>query len=349
MSVRGHLRGGKVGVMKKEAILYEKLDNKRVHCFLCAHQCKIAPSKFGICSVRQNIDGFFYTHVYEQAIANHIDPIEKKPLYHFFPGSSSYSIATIGCNFKCDFCQNWQISQSSKKDTSGKLGYNLGCSTIVKEAKSSNCKSISYTYTEPTIFFEYALDTAILAKNEGLYNNFVTNGYMTRQALEKIKPYLDASNVDLKSFREDFYKKFCGGRLQPVLDSIKIMKEMGIWVEITTLLIPDQNDSDDELRKIAEFIAGVGVEIPWHISRFHPDYNYLDSYPTPVETLKRAKKIGDEEGLRYIYMGNVLEGNNTYCYNCKELLIERSVFDINKLNIKDGKCPKCRIKLDGIF
>ncbi len=334
--------------MIKEAMLYEKLDNKKVQCNLCSHRCKVLPDKFGICGVRKNKEGVLCTYVYGEVIASHIDPIEKKPLYHFFPGSSSYSIATIGCNFKCGFCQNWEISQASKreKDISG---YELKPEEIVREAKKNNCKSISYTYTEPTIFFEYAYDTMKLSKKEGIYNNFVTNGYMTKEALELARPYLDVCNVDLKSFSEDFYKNACQAHLEPVLESIRTMKKLGIWVEVTTLIVPGKNDSEKELKNIAEFIVDVGLEIPWHISRFHPDYKYMESNPTPVSTLKKAKDIGEKAGIRYIYLGNIVEGNNTNCYNCKELLIERSVFDITKYNIKDEKCPKCGTIVDGRF
>jgi len=333
--------------MIKEAMLYEKLDDGKVHCYLCSHHCKILPGKFGICGVRKNRDGKLYTHVYGEVIASHIDPIEKKPLYHFLPGSSSYSIATIGCNFKCPFCQNWQISQAIKGNKDS--GADLSPEEVVTQAKKNNCKSISYTYTEPTIFFEYAFDTAKLAKERGLYNNFVTNGYMTEEALEKIKPYLDACNVDLKSFSEDFYRKMCKANLEPVLNSIKAMKNLGIWVEITTLVVPGQNDSDKELTEIAEFIVSVGPEIPWHISRFHPDYHYLESEPTPLETLRKAKKIGVDLGLKYIYLGNVFEGSNTYCYKCKALLIERTIFDVNVCNIDGGKCSKCGAGVEGRF
>ena len=334
--------------MIKEAMLYERLDGQKVQCSLCAHCCRIAPANFGICGVRENKDGKLCTHVYGKVIASHVDPIEKKPLYHFLPGSDSYSIATVGCNFKCLFCQNWQISQAGKKGEDNP-GYELSPEEVVKNAKKNNCRSISYTYTEPTIFFEYAYECARLAREEGLYNNFVTNGYMTENSLETIRPYLDACNVDLKSFSEDFYKRMCQARLEPVLHSIKIMKKLGIWVEVTTLIMPGQNDSDGELKQIAEFIASVGPQIPWHISRFHPDYKYLDSMPTPTETLKRARCIGKEAGLRYIYLGNVLEGNDTYCYNCKELLIKRTIFEVDKNNLDNGKCPKCRTFIDGKF
>jgi len=334
--------------MIKEAMLYEKTGGGAAHCRLCSHRCKILPGKFGICGVRQNLDGKLYTLVYGDVIASHSDPIEKKPIYHFLPGTSSYSLATIGCNFKCSFCQNWEISQLSKKSTDVS-GSEIKPADIIKEAKSAGCKSISYTYTEPTIFFEYAHDIAKLAKKEGLYNNFVTNGYMTAEALEEIRPYLDIANVDLKGFSEGFYQKFCQARLEPVLESIRAMKTLGIWVEITTLIIPGQNDSEEDLKGAAEFIAGCGREIPWHLSRFHPDYKYLESAPTPVEALKKAKGIGEKAGLKYIYLGNVVEGNNTYCYNCKSLLVKRMVFDTEENNIKNGKCWKCGVKIEGIF
>jgi pyruvate formate lyase activating enzyme len=334
--------------MMKEAMLYERLRDGKTHCCLCSHRCKIIPGKFGLCGVRQNVDGKLYTLVYGDIIATQVDPIEKKPLYHFLPGSTSYSIATIGCNFKCSFCQNWGISQLSKKDNKIS-GSETKPSDIVKDAKLAGCKSISYTYTEPTIFFEYAYDTAALAKKEGLYNNFVTNGYMSIEAIETIKPYLDSANIDLKGFSEEFYQKFCQAHLEPVLESIRTMKRLGIWVEITTLIIPGQNDSEKDLKEIAEFIASVGKEIPWHISRFHPDYEYLDAFPTPVETLNKAKAIGIQAGLRYIYLGNVLEGNDTYCHSCKNLLIKRIGFDVVQNKTIDSKCPECRAKIAGVF
>ena len=336
--------------MIKEAMLYEKLDNSRAHCCLCSHRCIVLPGKFGICGVRQNVDGKLYTLIYGDIIASHIDPIEKKPLYHFLPGTTSYSIAAIGCNFKCSFCQNWEISQVTKIAQGLRLeAQGTKPEEIVKKAIELGSKSISYTYTEPTIFFEYAYDVAKLAKKEGLYNNFVTNGYMSVEAIEIIKPYLDSANVDLKGFSEEFYQKFCKAHLEPVLESIRAMKKLGVWVEITTLIIPGQNDSEKELKGIAEFIVSVGKEIPWHISRYHPDYKYLESLPTPVETLKKAKAIGEKAGLRYIYLGNVLDGNDTYCYNCNHLLIKRIGFDVVQNKITDSKCPECRAVIDGIL
>ena len=335
--------------MKKEAMLYEKLDNKRVHCYLCSHECKIKNARVGICGVRQNTEGILHTLIYAQAIAANIDPIEKKPLYHFLPGSSSYSIATIGCNFRCGFCQNWQISQVSKRNGDLLSGFELVPEQVVEEAKKHDCLSISYTYTEPTIFFEYAYDTARLAKKAGLSNVFVTNGFMTRQALDTIKPYLDAANVDLKSYSEAYYKNNCKARLQPVLDSIAYMKQLNIWVEVTTLVIPDQNDSEEELNQIASFVAKLDKDIPWHISRFHPDYQFTNHTPTPIETLRRAREIGKKHGLRYVYLGNVIEGSETHCYKCNRLLIKRAYMGIDKNYIQNGRCPSCGIQVNGIW
>jgi len=333
----------------KEAFLYEKLENNLAHCYLCAHQCKIAEQKFGLCGARQNIGGALYTHVYGKVIARHTDPVEKKPLNHFFPGSASFSIATVGCNFRCGFCQNWEISQSSIRDGAPQ-GEDLAPEEIVRFALENDCKSISYTYTEPTIFFEYAYDTAKLAKGKGLYNIFVTNGYMSQEALQMIKPYLDAANVDLKFFRDSAYQRVCKARLTPVLDSIRLMRKLNIWIEITTLVVPGENDSEGELRDIAQFIASVDKNIPWHISLFHPDYQFSDRQATPESTLKKTEGIGHQAGLTYIYVGNVWGwGNDTHCHNCKKLLIKREGFSVLEYNIKEGRCVFCHTVIPGLF
>ena len=334
----------------KEALLYEKLDSQLVHCFLCAHQCRIDIGRFGICAVRQNIGGVLYTHVYGKPIALHVDPVEKKPLYHFFPGSFSFSIATIGCNFHCGFCQNWEISQTRIRDGGVLENKVVLPEEIVKAALRNNCKSISYTYTEPTIYFEYAFETARLAKEKGLFNNFVTNGYMTKECLTMKKPYLDAANVDLKFFKDSSYKKICAGSLDPVLNSIRLMKEMGIWVEVTTLVVPGENDSDETLSGIARFIASVDKNMPWHISRFHPDYKFTDYEATSELTLKKAQDIGKGCGLTYIYVGNVYGwGNDTFCPSCKKLLIKREGFNIVEYNIKNKECSFCNTLIPGVF
>lgn len=335
--------------MPKEALLYKKAENNRTDCFLCNHYCKIQEDKYGICGVRQNIKGTLYTHAYGEVIAMHVDPIEKKPLFHFLPGSKAFSIATVGCNFRCGFCQNWQISQKKEAERLGVQAEKISPEEIVQQAIRYKCRSISYTYTEPTIFFEYAYETSIIAKENGLANNFVTNGYMTVDAIDMIKPYLDAANVDLKFFKDESYRKICGGKLEPVLESIRYMHNVGIWVEVTTLIVPKENDSPEELKGIADFLAGVGREIPWHISRFHPDYNMTNIPATPLDTLKKAYDIGKEAGLRYVYMGNVPEEEATYCYSCGEELISRLYFDVLRYKLKDSRCPKCGVPVDGRY
>jgi len=290
----------------KEAVLYKKLKDQKVRCNLCNHRCLISPGKRGICFVRENKNGTLYSLVYGIALAANIDPIEKKPLFHFQPGTESFSIATAGCNFRCEFCQNWNISQITKGPKGEIIGEKLLPEEIVKRAKRTDCASIAYTYTEPTIFFEYAQDTAKLAKKEGITNVFVTNGYQTPETIKEMAKFVDAANVDLKSFSEKFYQKVCGAKLKPVLESIKLMHKAGIWIEITTLVVPKQNDSKKELTQIAQFIAKINKSIPWHISRFHPDYKMLDSYPTPIETLEMAYEIGKKAGLKYVYLGNII-------------------------------------------
>jgi len=338
-----------VDIKVKEAFLYEKIKEKRVKCNLCSHHCLIEEGKRGICGVRENRGGMLCSLVYERAVANNIDPIEKKPFFHFFPGSFAFSIATIGCNFRCSFCQNDDISQfpREKREIIGEV---LSPEKIVSSAKKNNCKSISYTYTEPTVFFEYAYETAKIAKKEGIKNNFVTNGYISEEALKLISPYLDAANVDLKSFKQDFYQKFCGAKLQPVLNSLKLMKKLGIWVEVTTLIIPGLNDSEDELKEIANFVFSLGKETPWHLSRFYPHYKLADLPPTPVETLHQAREIGKSADLKYVYSGNVPgdEGENTFCPDCGKMVIKRYGFQTLENRLKQGKCPNCGTKIAGI-
>jgi pyruvate formate lyase activating enzyme len=333
----------------KEALLYKKLSENKVRCDLCNHHCVIKEGKRGICGVRENKEGTLYTLVYGKAIANHIDPIEKKPFFHFLPGSLSYSIATVGCNFTCLHCQNAEISQYPKEHNGEIVGYDLSPEQIVKEAKENGCKSISYTYTEPTIFFEYALDTMKLAKKEGMKNNFVTNGFMSKKAIDMMQPYLNAANIDLKSYSERFYHTVCGGRLKPVLENIEYMKKKNIWVEVTTLVIPDMNDDPMQIISIAQFIKDIDPGIPWHISRFYPAYKLQEIPPTPTKTLINIRQIGLQVGLRYVYLGNVPgegDGENTYCYNCHKLLIRREGFSVFENHIKDGKCPFCGAQID---
>lgn len=336
--------------MIKEALLYEELSEQKVHCYLCNHHCKINESKYGFCGVRENKGGKLFTHAYGEAVAANIDPVEKKPLYHFLPGTRTFSIAAQGCNFHCGFCQNWQISQIYLPEGQDLNKLKLLPSDAVDYALRQHCRSISYTYTEPTIFFEYAFETAQLAKEEKLFNIMVTNGYMTLEALRMIAPYLDACNVDLKSFDDRFYSDTCRGHLKPVLNTIREIKNLGIWIEITTLIIPDQNDSDKELTDIAQFIAELDVNIPWHISRFHPDHNFMTGKSTPLETLDRAYAIGEKAGLKYIYKGNVLgDITETLCTKCGNSLIRRNGFFIDMNRIQDSSCPSCGEPVAGVF
>jgi pyruvate formate lyase activating enzyme len=287
-----------------KARFWDKSDSNDINCGLCEHRCIIRNGDTGICGVRKNIEGELFTSAYGCIVAGNIDPIEKKPLYHFLPGTKTYSIATLGCNFRCSFCQNWSISQIAGRDPKA-IGKKVSPGDIVESAYAYGCESISYTYTEPTIFYEYAYDTAKIAKESGLRNIFVTNGFMTREIIEHVTPVLDAVNIDLKFFKEDSYKRLCGGRLAPVLEAIKGFSEKGVWVEVTTLVIPGVNDSGEELTDIARFICGVNDQIPWHISRFHPDYQCVDKGHTPLEVLEKAVSIGEEAGLKHIYMGNI--------------------------------------------
>jgi len=336
--------------MEKEALLYAPIENGKVQCALCAHRCRIEPGEYGICGVRKNDNGTLMTLVYGSLIAANVDPIEKKPLYHFLPGTPSLSVATVGCNFRCGFCQNWQISQVGQEENTPTHTPPYSPEAVVTAARNNNCRSIAYTYTEPTIFFEFAFDTAKAAAEQGLKNVFVTNGYMTSEAIHKIRPYLHAANIDLKSFRDDFYRKICKARLAPVLASIRQMHEQGIWIELTTLIVPGQNDSEDELTAIARFIAEVDPSIPWHISRYHPDYKYDHAPATPEPVLRQAERIGRDAGLKYIYIGNLPgESNTTRCPGCGEILIRRDRFAASTNRIRDGKCPGCGETIAGVF
>ncbi len=335
--------------MPREAVLYEKLPDHKVRCNLCAHRCGISPGARGICGVRENQDGTLVSLVYEKAVACSVDPIEKKPFFHFLPGTRALSIATVGCNFRCRFCQNYHISDLESYG-GGIEGRRLQCEEVVRLAEAEGCASISYTYTEPTIFFEYAQDCARLAAERGIKNNFVTNGYMTEESWRTIAPLLDAANVDLKSMREEFYRSYVGAHLQPVVDSLRLAKSLGIWIEVTTLVIPGLNDSDEELEAVASFLAELGAEVPWHVSRFHPAHKLVQVGPTPTETLRRARKIGLEAGLRYVYIGNVPgeDGENTFCPKCGETLIGRVGYRTTEVGLRGSRCAACGTDVDGV-
>ncbi len=334
----------------KEAMLYKKLPDGRVRCETCAHGCVIAEGKKGICGVRENRGGKLFTLVYGRAVAAHDDPIEKKPLFHFLSGSRSLSIATTGCNMHCLNCQNADISQMPVDH--GRIGgEDFSPQDVIQTAQKFGCDSISFTYTEPAVFWDYAYDTARMAHQFKLHTVFVSNGFWSEKGLKTMLPYMDAANIDLKFFRDESYRKICGARLDPVLETIRSMRAAGVWVEVTTLLIPGLNDSDEELREIASFIQSVDAGIPWHVSRFHPTYRMTDRPPTPISSIQKAREIGLTEGLRFVYAGNVPgdDGESTYCPNCGKKVISRWGFMVRSMDVQDGKCGFCGQVINGVW
>ncbi len=330
--------------MIKEAMLYDKLDNNRVQCNVCSHRCIIKSGKKGFCRVRENRDGTLYTLIYGIVSSEAVDPIEKKPLFNFYPGSLSYSLGTVGCNFRCRHCQNWTISQVGHDQAHY---IEIMPDEAVSHALKSGSKSISWTYNEPTIWYEYIYDCAKLAKENGLATVYVTNGYITPEALHKIAPYIDAFRVDIKAFTEEFYRNVCSAKLAPVLESVILAKELGMHVEVINLVIPTLNDSADEIRQLCKWICdNPGADTPIHFTRFHPYYKMRDFSSTPVKTLEMAHDIAKEEGLRYVYIGNVFghEYENTFCHGCGNLLIRRELFNVREYNITpEGTCPDCGV------
>lgn len=351
----------------KQAVLYKKIDKDKVQCLACNWYCKIEESNTGICGIRENIKGKLILLTYGKPFNGlAIDPIEKKPLFHFLPGSDILSFGTVGCNFACDFCQNWEMSQytrllraetSDKRQVTNLLKKEIrkqetwDPERIVKNALLNKVPSIAYTYNEPAIFFEYAYDTAKLAHKNGIKSVFVSNGYESKEALEAIHPYLDAINIDLKSFNEEFYQKICKAKLKPVLDNIRRCRKLGIWTEVTTLIIPTRNDSEEELKKCADFLVSVSDSIPWHLSAFHPDYKVNNLPRTSVAILEKAYEIGKKAGLKYIYIGNIQDEqrSTTYCPKCSNILIRRNWNKIEEINIKKGKCPECNYNIEGVW
>ena len=331
------------------ALLTESFEDGSVRCNACAMRCLVRPGRPGICGVRENRDGTLVSTVYGRAVAVGLDPIEKKPLFHVAPGALAYSIATVGCPFHCTFCQNWEIAQAPR------LGLDLPTRSLppakaVDEALTAGARAIAYTYVEPTVFLEYALDTAREAHAAGLLNVFVTDGYATPEAIGLLRPYLDAANVDLKSFDDAFYRKLCGARLAPVLDALRAYRAAGAWVEVTTLVIPGHNDDPGELRALAGWIATeLGPEVPWHVSRFFPAHKMLDVPPTPPATLRRAAEIGREAGLAHVYVGNApqLEMEDTRCAGCNRVLLERQGYRVFDRLGPGATCPGCGRALAG--
>ena len=332
--------------LKKEAILYDKLGNS-LNCKVCERRCVISDHKKGFCDMRENIDGKLYTLNYAAASSVAVDPIEKKPLFNFYPGSTVLSLGSVGCNFRCKHCQNWNISQAELDEVSLR---EILPEDAVKLAEEYKCKSIAWTYNEPTMWLEYTIDSAKLAKDNGLKSIYVTNGYMTKESLDMIGPYLDAANVDLKGISEEFYKELCDARMQPVLDNIKRIYDKKIHLEITNLMIPGYNDSEKNIESLVKFmVEEVGVDVPLHFTRFFPYYELKNVPPTAVADLEKAYRIAKEAGMKYVYIGNVPSstGENTYCHNCGEVLVERDGYQIMADNIKTNKkCPKCGTKAD---
>lgn len=361
------------GTPPYEARFYVTEPGGRVLCTLCPHDCRITPGGRGACGVRYNHAGKLYTLVYDKVVAREVNPIEKKPLFHFHPGSHAYSISTVGCNLRCLFCQNWRISQWPKDHLPKRLetgqeaapepicpqlaaldasmpGEPITPEHIVSAALNTGCESISYTFTEPTIFYELAYDTAVLARKQGLKNSFVSNGFISEAPLRQLATVLDAANIDFKFFKEESYRRISRARLGPILDAIRLYHELGVWLELTTLVIPGLNDSDEELEEIAAFIRGLGPEVPWHVSAYYPAYKMHEHPPTPAATLRRARQIGLDAGLRYVYEGNIPGegGENTYCYGCGAPLIERYGFFVRHNRIANDRCPECGVRIDGI-
>lgn len=333
----------------QRAQLWKTLDEKTVHCLLCSHFCRIPDGERGRCGVRENHGGTLYTLVYDHIAALNLDPVEKKPLFHFYPGTSTLSFGTMGCNLNCSFCQNYSLSMTPK-DGGEVRGQKISPEEMVDAALASKAASISYTYSEPTIFFEIMKETAVIAHKKGLKNIMVSNGFMSPQCLEELEGLIDAANIDLKAYTEEFYTERCGAKLKPVLDNIKRIHTMGWWLELTTLVIPGLNDSEEELAKIARFIAeDVSPEVPWHVSRFHPTYKLTDRPPTPVATLETAWKVGKEAGLHYVYVGNMPghDGERTLCPACGDVVLNRTGFSTSKKMLTAGSCASCNAPVAG--
>lgn len=341
---------GKKGLLSpKLSPYFIPLENQKIQCQLCPRNCIVTNGYRGFCGVRENRGGKYYTLVFGNPCAAHLDPIEKKPFYHFLPASTSFSIATAGCNFRCKFCQNWEISQARPEET-----YNLDLppERVVELAKKVHAHSIAYTYVEPTIFFEYMLATAKLAKQEGLRNVCHSNGFINQAPLRELCEVLDGANIDLKSFSEEFYGEMSQGKLAPVLETLKFIKKQGVHLEITNLVIPTKNDDIYLIRDMGDWIKReLGAETPVHFSRFYPLYKLRNLPPTPVSTLERSRKVAMETGLQFVYIGNVPghEGEKTYCPHCHELLIDRQGYTVGQINLNKGKCKYCGKPIPGIW
>jgi pyruvate formate lyase activating enzyme len=334
----------------KEALYYQKMGDEAVKCLLCTNGCVMSSGQRGFCRVREPVDGKLYTLVYELACASHVDPVEKKPLFHFLPGSRSFSIATAGCNSRCKFCQNWTISQSPPEETTNQ---HLSCANVVKGAMLNRCASIAYTYTEPVIFYEYMLDASKLAKKSGVRNIMVTGGKISPQPLRELCKYIDAAHVDFKGFDDKYLQEVCAQRLEDTLGTLKILKEEGVWIEMVNLVVPTLNDNMDTIKRMCAWVtANLGPDVPLHFSRFWPQYKLRSLYPTPVETLQNARETALSEGIHYVYVGNIPEAafEDTVCPTCKKVVIRRRGYLVNENNVSsEGKCLFCSGKIAGVW
>ncbi|AFV75151.1 pyruvate-formate lyase-activating enzyme [Thermus oshimai JL-2] len=340
----------------READLVRPLPKGFVQCRACAHYCAIPQGGAGKCGVRRNLGGRLYLATYGKAAALHVDPVEKKPLFHFHPGEGILSLGTVGCNLFCAFCQNWTISQFrdfpfGEGGAGAYLGEDFPPERVVAAAEALGVRLLAFTYNEPAVFIEYARDTALLAKERGMKTVFVTSGFETKEAWAYIRPYLDAANVDLKGFREAFYREICGARLKPVLESLEHLVAQGVWVEVTTLLLEGYNTEEGELRAMARFLKGLSPEIPWHLTAAHPDYRMPHLTPTRRETLLKAYEIAKEEGMRFVYLGNILdeERSSTRCPDCGRLLLKRRGYRVEALWTDPGVCPGCGRRIPGVW
>lgn len=352
---RGGLLGAKNAFAQQgvlglhEALYYSKMDEDTVRCELCPHGCLLGDRQRGFCRVRECRNGKLYSLVYERPCSMHVDPIEKKPIYHMLPASKSFSIATVGCNSRCKFCQNWQISQTTPEES---FSADLTCAEVVNKALESGCKSIAYTYSEPNVFYEYGIDTARIAKSKGIKNVWVTGGMINPEPLKELSRYIDAANIDFKAFDDNYLKTVCAQNLKTITDTIKISKDNGIWIELTNLIVPTLNDDPDKIKQMALWIKdNVGSGVPLHFSRFWPMYKLKNLPPTPVTTLEMARDIALNAGLEYVYTGNIPghAGNNTYCPSCKNLIIHRRGYAVSQVHLKGGDCKFCGHRIPGIW
>jgi pyruvate formate lyase activating enzyme len=332
-----------------EARYYEKLPNKAIRCKLCPRECTVAAGDRGYCRVRENHKGTYYTLVYSRIVAAHIDPVEKKPFFHFLPGHEAFSVATVGCNVNCKFCQNWEISQAKPEDLPAKY---LPPKDLANVALQSKCAAVAFTYSEPTVFNEYVNDAADAAREQGLKSIVVSNGFIQQEPLKRTCQHVDAVKIDLKGYTEDYYRNVVGGQLRPILDNLVAVRKQGRWMEIVYLTVPTLNDRDSDIRDMSRWIkAELGPDVPIHFTRFHPLYLLKNLPPTPVETLERLKAVADAEGLHYVYIGNVAghPAENTYCPKCHKVVIERAGFTVTKINLINGKCTNCHNPIPGVW